>query len=400
MLSRPLCLFKVEQPNQPMATAAASPADNDTECSVCHELFTEPKLLPCAHLLCRHCLLSWLSSNPQALCPLCRCAIADPQRVKDAGSGWKKVVDALPTDVAMAALVDSTRVLGQDHECGGCLRSAAVSICLHCGDTLCATCTVAHGNLKATRHHRVEDLSTMTAERLAANQPASCGAHSDKPSELFCPTHGAAICHLCASSEHRACPQVMLFEKRVEQLREELSSMSDSLKAAEENLQDAIAELDRQLEETEMKTQKSIADIEEACDRLENSVKACRRRLRELALQAKRKVEKDVREIQDAMSVRRGRMASHRRVVDRVNRSSPPGKLEVATVTIRSRVNELDLKVTLDSKVVAMTTLRIDPYVLRRLERELSFLGEKEVPALGSEVSQTGIVFAACILVV
>ena len=177
--------------------------------------------------------------------------------------------------------------------------------------------------------------------------------------------------------------------------------MSDSLKAAEESLQEAIAELDRQLEEAERKTQKSIADIEEACDRLENSVKACRRRLRELALQAKRKVEKDVREIQDAMSDRRGRMASHRRVVDRVNRSSPPGKLEVATVTIRSRVNGLDLKVTLDSKVVAMTTLRIDPYVLRRLERELSFLGEKkEVPALGSEVRQTGVVFAACMLVV
>ena len=177
--------------------------------------------------------------------------------------------------------------------------------------------------------------------------------------------------------------------------------MSHSLKAAEESLQEAIAELDRQLEEAERKTQKSIADIEEACDRLENSVKACRRRLKELALQAKRKVEKDVREIQDAMSERRGRMASHRRVVDRVNRSSPPGKLEVATVTIRSRVNGLDLKVTMDSKVVAMTTLRIDSYVLRRLERELSFLGEKkEVPALGSEVSQTGIVFAACILVV
>ena len=368
-----------------MATAAPSPDDNDTECSVCHELFTEPKLLPCAHVLCRQCLLSWLSSNPGALCPLCRCVIADP---KQKHGGWEEVVDALPTDVAMEALVHSTRVLSQNHTCGGCLQSAAVSICLHCGDMLCSTCTTAHGNLKATRHHQVADLSTMTAEKLSVNQPASCGVHSDKPSELFCPTHGAAICHLCASSEHRACPEVTLFDKRVEELRGELSSMSDQLKAAEESLEHAINELDRQLEEAENKTRKSLAKIEEACDRLEKSVKECRLRLKELALKAKKKVEDEVRETKVTLSERRGRMTSHRRVVDRVKRSSPPEKLEYATLTIRSRVNGLDRQVTLDSKVFSMTTLTIDQQVLTRLERELSFLGEKKhVPALGSQVS-------------
>nr|KAG5712429.1 hypothetical protein BaRGS_011403 [Batillaria attramentaria] len=45
------------------------------ECPVCHEEFSQPKILPCAHLLCRDCLVTWLKSEGEAECPLCRCAI-------------------------------------------------------------------------------------------------------------------------------------------------------------------------------------------------------------------------------------------------------------------------------------------------------------------------------------
>ncbi|KAK7088337.1 E3 ubiquitin/ISG15 ligase TRIM25-like [Littorina saxatilis] len=359
-----------------MATAAgASSADSDIECSVCHELFKNPKLLPCAHVLCRHCLLSWLASNSEALCPLCRGAIADPKE-KSKAKGWEEVVDALPDDVAMAAVVESTRVLSQDHVCVGCEDSGAESICLHCGDMLCASCTRAHGNLSATRQHTVETLATMTAERLATNQFAACCVHSDKPSELYCPTHGAAICHLCASSEHRACPEVTLFEKRLNDLQQELSAMSEMLKAAEDNLDKAISQLDQQLEEAERLTKTSLAEISEACDRLEESIKACKRRAWKLTLAAKQKVEKSVQTTRAVMLDRRGRMTSHRRVVDRVKVTSPPGKLEKATVTVRLRVQGLDLRVTVPSSIISMKTIKVDKTTLARLAQEIAFLGE------------------------
>ncbi|KAK7088350.1 E3 ubiquitin-protein ligase Midline-1-like isoform X2 [Littorina saxatilis] len=358
------------------ATGKTCLADSDTECSVCHELFKNPKLLPCAHVLCRHCLLFWLASNTEALCPLCRGAIADPKE-KSKTKGWEDVVDALPDDVAMAALVNSTRVLSQDVVCAGCKDSEAVSICLHCGDMLCASCTRAHGNLSATRQHTVETLATMTAERLATSQFAACCVHSDKPSELYCPTHGAAICNLCASSEHRACPEVTLFEKRLDELQQELSAMSEMLKAAEYNLDRSISQLDQQLEEVERNANKSLAEIDEACDRLEKSIKACRRRLRELTLAAKQKVEKSVQATRADMLGRRGRMTSHRRVVDRVKVTSPPGKLEKATATVRLRVQGLNLRVTVPSSLLSMNTIKVDKTTLARLERELTFLGEE-----------------------
>ena len=97
-----------------MATASVPVEADDKECPVCHELFTDPKLLPCGHLLCRHCLISWLQSKEH--CPLCRCVIVDPKERTD-GQSLEDIADGFPTDFAMAALVESQQLLSKDHSC-------------------------------------------------------------------------------------------------------------------------------------------------------------------------------------------------------------------------------------------------------------------------------------------
>ena len=124
-----------------MASAADLTELNEKECSVCHELFTEPKFLACGHLLCRHCLISWLKSLPEAQCPLCRCPILE---AKDrGGKNLEDIADTFPTDLAMKMIVDAERVLNKGHSCCVCEDVAATSMCLTCGDTLCKTCTKA-----------------------------------------------------------------------------------------------------------------------------------------------------------------------------------------------------------------------------------------------------------------
>ena len=140
-----------------MATAAEWDEPNHMECTVCHEHFTLPKLLPCGHLLCRHCLVTWLKSQPEANCPLCRCSIVDPKERK--GRSFEDIADSFPTDLAMAALVEADRLLSKQHVCCVCVNVAAVSMCLNCGDMLCPSCVTVHGKLSATKYHRVEDLS-------------------------------------------------------------------------------------------------------------------------------------------------------------------------------------------------------------------------------------------------
>ncbi|XP_070205290.1 E3 ubiquitin-protein ligase TRIM56-like isoform X1 [Littorina saxatilis] len=376
-----------------MATATAtSSADSDTQCSVCHELFKKPKLLPCAHVLCRHCLLSWLASNPEALCPLCRGAIADPNE-KSKTKGWVEVVDALPDDVAMAALVESTRVLSQDHVCVGC-KSAADSICLSCNAMMCKPCGQSHTNFSMARHHKVEDLSSMTAEELAASQPDHCSVHTSKSCELFCPTHGAAICHLCASAKHRACPDLTELAEAADKSREELSQMVTSLLTEEQQLEEAVAALERHLEATEKVVQEAVAEIDRTCDKLENSVKEFRRRLKEMTLDAKAKVRDTVLAVKVTLLDHRGRLTSHRRVADRTTRGSTNKGMCDVTRALRDRVK--DILVTCgqrraDLKSVYMVTLTIDAAAVARIEKELSELGQVKIsPASVGPVQNLG----------
>nr|KAG5714362.1 hypothetical protein BaRGS_018579 [Batillaria attramentaria] len=307
------------------------------ECAVCHEEYTDPKILPCAHLLCHNCLVSWLKTHDDAQCPLCRCAIVDPKEL--GAKSCEEFAKALPTDVTMATLVDSARTL---------------------------------------------DLASMTAERLAASRPTPCATHTNEPSKLYCPTHGVSVCLLCATSKHRACPEVTDLQEKADEARSVLGELATKLKEAEDELERAMAELDQHFEQTEKNTKTAVAEIETLCDRLQNSVEACRRRLTKLAQQAKEDVKTAVHGGKTILLERRGKLTPHRRLVERTKQTAPPTSLDDVKTTLEARVKNLDSSVILPSeaKPITVLTLKLDQSVLSRLEKEIQQLDEMKVGRL------------------
>ena len=365
-----------------MATASVPVEPNEEECSVCHEQFTEPKLLPCGHLMCRHCLLSWLKSQAEAKCPLCRCAIVEPAERES--ESLEDIADGFPTDHVMAALVESRQLLSKDHVCQACVTQAAASLCLNCGDLLCSSCVTIHGRMSATRHHTVEALTSLMPEKIAANRPSPCAVHADETCKLFCPTHGVSICNVCATSRHRSCPEVKDLEEKVEEARAVLAELAAMLSAGETELGTAISQLDQQLRETEKRTRAAIAEMEATCDRLESAIKACRRRLKELAEIAVSDVKEAVHAGKTCLLQRRGKLTSHKRVVERVRETKSRDVVTEMTSVMKTRVDDLDFRISLpaDAKVVSKVTLVIDPEAVAVVERMLAELGQvKVVPA-------------------
>ena len=358
-----------------MATAVACDEASNMECTVCHEHFTLPKLLPCGHLLCRHCLVSWLKSQPEASCPLCRCAIVDPKERK--GRSLEDIADGFPTDLAMAALVEADHLLSKQHGCCTCVN-VAVSMCLTCGDMLCQSCTEVHNKLSVSKHHNVENLASLTAEKLAANHPATCAVHDDEVSKLFCPTHGVSICLFCVIEDHRQCPDVTKLEKRMEEASAKLAELVAMLSAGETELERAISQLDQQLQYLDKRTQAALAEIEATADRLESAVKAWRRRLKELALTKSADAKTVVLDGKTLLLQRRGRLTSHKHVTYRVQGFSAHGSFGDMTAVMMTRGHDLDCsaRVPVDAKVISTLTLTIDPQAVSRIEQELSQLGQ------------------------
>uniref|UniRef100_A0AAQ5Y339 RING-type domain-containing protein n=1 Tax=Amphiprion ocellaris TaxID=80972 RepID=A0AAQ5Y339_AMPOC len=47
-------------------------SDEDLCCPVCHDIFKDPVMLSCSHSVCKVCLQSWWTENPNRECPVCK----------------------------------------------------------------------------------------------------------------------------------------------------------------------------------------------------------------------------------------------------------------------------------------------------------------------------------------
>ncbi|KAK7091656.1 E3 ubiquitin-protein ligase TRIM71-like [Littorina saxatilis] len=363
-----------------MASASVPVDLEEMECSVCHEFFTDPKLLPCGHCLCRHCLLSWLDSQSQAaaLCPLCRCAIVEC--AQQPPKSFEDIAENFPTDLAMASLVDAHRLLLKDHQCCVCDDVAATSLCLQCGDMLCAQCTQAHKKLTMSKHHSVEALSSLMAETIASNRRGSCTVHAGKETELFCPKHGESICQLCAMSRHRSCPEVTGLDEKMVEARTVLAELVTTLTAGEKNLDCRIRQLDEHIKQTEEQAQVAISEIEAVCARLHKSIKECEDNLTYLVDSSRSYITEVASNKKTYLSQRKGQLTTHKRVVERVQDARSPDTVTNMTPKLKKRVVNLDPGLALmtgaNLKFCSRLTFMIDPKAVIIIEDGLSKLGQ------------------------
>lgn len=355
-----------------MATASIEPAEY--ECPVCNDYFKKPKLLLCGHVLCRDCLLSWLQSNKEALCPLCRCSMINAQVKAENSLG--DMVDMLPDDVAMEALVESAKIINTNHICFLHADKAAVAICLQCRESYCQNCSEPHKKSSATRHHHVEDLSTLTAEKLAANRHAVCTTHGDKTAELFCSTHHIPICQVCALLEHRDCCDLLDLKKRADVARGQLEQLLANLTSAELSLKESTSKLDQIESNLEKNTQTVTHSLEETQNYLQRLAKICNQRIAEVRKSNSENKNKIWIAKEDLLK-RHGKAVSHKLVVKRVQQTISGSELFDITTKLKACIGDLVLDATLPADLESFTVpgFTFDVKVLASLEDDLGHFG-------------------------
>ncbi|PVD22031.1 hypothetical protein C0Q70_17834 [Pomacea canaliculata] len=340
----------------------------ETECAVCTNDFTIPKILPCGHLLCRECVISWMDSKHNAGCPLCRCPI-----LEQSDGSSSDTVDALPTDFVMEALVESARVLSKDHLCCVCEDVRADFICMQCQDMMCSACTKVHSKLPGTRSHDVESVSTVTPERLAASRPALCADHGDKHAEFFCTNHSLAVCSACKANKHKVCPEVNILQDEAEAAQNSLTDLSKILVEAEQMLEQAIGQVTSRLQKIDVSEQKDMAQVDKACDRLHKLVEDVCNKLKDKSRTSHLQVRNSLRDVKTALSNRVGKVTSHKHIVTRAAAVSPRPALIHMTQALTDRVNSLDVRANLQREVWVEPLSSVECFeeLVRRIVNEL-----------------------------
>jgi len=140
--------------------ATAKQLDDITECSICTEVYTDPRVLPCVHTYCLKCLETMSRDRrpgDKLACPLCRKEFIVP----DNG------VSDLPKNFFVASFLqikELSSVESKTSPCEACsggeeseseVQNVASVYCVECQMKLCRSCERAHRGLKLTRSHKL-----------------------------------------------------------------------------------------------------------------------------------------------------------------------------------------------------------------------------------------------------
>ena len=184
----------------------------EVSCSVCMSPFTDPKILPCFHTFCLHCLNELQRTSgihAEITCPECRRKFQVP------GSGYPK---DLPANFRMNSLLDvmaiqKCSVAGV--KCGNCEKTSAQSFyCFKCCAFWCDDCIAAHNIIRANKDHKVlaiKDFQDQDIENVL-RRPVFCQKehHENKKLKFFCKDCEVAICNTCVVTLHEGHVKVPL----------------------------------------------------------------------------------------------------------------------------------------------------------------------------------------------
>jgi len=164
-----------------------------TECCICIEVFTDPRVLPCQHTFCLKCLLNYgkdKQPGDRMPCPLCRKRFTIPA---DGLSGIQKnfFMEKLATARKLSAREEAGHILcdvcssDEERPSEATVPSKpATKHCLQCQQNYCDQCSWSHTKIKATASHAMIEIGK---EQQCWKQMAN---DTDKISELLKKSEG------------------------------------------------------------------------------------------------------------------------------------------------------------------------------------------------------------------
>ncbi|XP_073524849.1 E3 ubiquitin-protein ligase TRIM45 [Phyllobates terribilis] len=173
-------------------------------CPQCHDLFSDPRVLPCLHTLCMRCLRSLepfstlergqkLVAQESVLCPVCDSEVTLPPG---------GIRDLTPDLLAQTeVLLERLRCGGDEMPCDLCGDDKGEKRCQDCRATMCEFCCLAHRRQRRTCGHSVLPLQDLPPGSSLSPAPA-CALHPLEELLLFCASCTLLSCRDCALVLH------------------------------------------------------------------------------------------------------------------------------------------------------------------------------------------------------
>ena len=250
--------------NKDVVKKGVEDLEKEITCAICHEHYTEPKVLPCCHYYCKQCIhhLALRTGMDKPFpCPECRKDTTLPEAS----------VDNLPTAFFVNRMKEVHSKLELAHgkveaKCESCLEDKAEAFCRQCTKFICAECVKQHRRMKKLfPGHEVstlEELKGGGAEEILIQEPShkTCKVHK-QPMSVYCYDCNTLICRDCTIKDHLG-HKYEFVSVAAPKTKEELTQQLGPLMKSQESLFHAIKEI-----------QTTIAEVEDQGGSVANTIK-------------------------------------------------------------------------------------------------------------------------------
>ena len=247
----------------------------EVSCSVCSDLFTDPKHLSCLHSFCLKCLQQWYETcgGGEAIkCPKCQTF----SRVPASGD-----LKDLPTSFYLNGLIDVLAIKEcktTQVKCGNCdKKRSEVSYCFQCCIFYCDQCVAAHNILRRNREHRVlaiKDFQDKDYEDVL-KRPVFCSRQDHQEEELkyYCKECETTLCQTCFALDHGG-HALKLIKEEAESKKLEVKSVIERQRHNLEAKKNVLTQLDEDYAKMIQQNEIVKRDAQRFADNLIKSIQA------------------------------------------------------------------------------------------------------------------------------
>ncbi|XP_054457944.1 E3 ubiquitin-protein ligase TRIM39-like [Anoplopoma fimbria] len=286
-----------------MASPGHMMQEKQFQCTICHQVFTDPVTTPCGHNFCQACIQNVWDSSEVCQCPTCNKPFTSRPEIS-INTAFKELADSFRQITVCSTASPLCSAKPGEVACDVCASTSvpvrAQKSCLVCLTSYCEAHLEPHRRVATLRVHKLIEPVNNLQDRM-------CKKH-ERLLEMFCRDEQKCVCQFCTETQHKGHQAVTIEdesgERKVQMKKTETNyqqMIQDRLKKVEEiktclKLSNTSAE--KEMKESDRLFASLIRSVEERQTEVNTDIKEKQRAAERRAEELQNELQQEITELQ------------------------------------------------------------------------------------------------------